>query len=132
VYVHVFLTHCLNRQTLLRTLKDLQSIHSVLQKKNQPLSIFMDTYSEELAFSNIFMGSSRPENHEVKIQYSEIVKSELRRSDRRVARCVDNIFFKLKKVQMQAVTGQVNVAVCKKKNRWQNYDSWSVERPRRY
>jgi hypothetical protein len=29
----VFLTHCLNRQTLLRILKDLQCIHSVLQKK---------------------------------------------------------------------------------------------------
>jgi hypothetical protein len=84
-------------------------------ERNRPLSIFMDTYSEELAFPNIFMGSSRPENHEVKIQYSEIVKSELRRSDRRVARCVDNIFFKLKKVQMQAVTGQVNVAVRKRK-----------------
>jgi hypothetical protein len=84
-------------------------------EKNQPLSIFMDTYSEELAFPNIFMGSSRPKNHEVKIQYSKIVKSELQRSDRRVARCVNNIFFKLKKVQMQAVTGQVNVAVCKQK-----------------
>jgi hypothetical protein len=59
----------------------------------------MDAYSEELAFSNIFMGSSRPENHKVKIQYSKIVKSELRRSDRILAR----YFFKLKKVQMQAV-----------------------------
>jgi hypothetical protein len=46
----------------------------------------MDMYSEELGFSNIFMGSGRPENHEVKIQYSKIVKSELQRSDRRVAR----------------------------------------------
>jgi hypothetical protein len=62
-------------------------------EKNQPLDIFMDTYSEELAFPNIFMGSSRPKNHEVKIQYSKIVKSELQRSDRRVARCVNNIFF---------------------------------------
>jgi hypothetical protein len=32
-----------------------------------------------------------------------------------VARYVDNIVSKLKKVQMQAVTGQVNVAVCKQK-----------------
>jgi hypothetical protein len=66
------------------TLKDLQSIHSVLHKKNQLLSIFMDTYSEELVFSNIFMGSSRPRNHEVKIQYSEIVESEFQRSDGRL------------------------------------------------
>jgi hypothetical protein len=29
-------------------------------ENNLPLSIFMDTYSEEMAFSNIFMGSSRP------------------------------------------------------------------------
>jgi hypothetical protein len=75
----------------------------------------MDTYSEELGFSTIFKGSSRPKNHEIKIQYSKMVKSELQRSDRRVARCVDNIFFKLRKVQMQAVTGQVNMAVCKQK-----------------
>jgi hypothetical protein len=38
--------------------------------------------------------------------------------------------FKLTKDQMQAITGWVNVAVCKQKNRWQNYDSWSVEKPR--
>jgi hypothetical protein len=53
----------------------------------------MDTYSEELAFQNIFMDSSRPENYEVKIQYSEIVKTGLRRSDRRMATCVDSIMF---------------------------------------
>jgi hypothetical protein len=29
--------------------------------------------------------------------------------------CVDNIIFKLKEVQMQAVTGQVSAAVCKQK-----------------
>ena len=68
-----------------------------------------------MAFPNIFWGTSRPENHEVKIHYSDIVKSELRRADRRVATCVDNIFFKLKKVQMQLLTGQVNVAVRKRK-----------------
>jgi hypothetical protein len=49
-----------------------------------------------------------------------------------VARRVDNIFFNRKKVQMQALTGQVNVVVCK-----QNTSatitaavSWSVERTR--
>jgi hypothetical protein len=84
----IFALHS-NRQTLLRTLKDLQSTHSVLQKKNQPLSIFMDTYSEELALKNVLMGSSRPENHKVKIQYSTIVESVLPRGDRRVARYVD-------------------------------------------
>jgi hypothetical protein len=97
-----------------------------------PPSIFMDMYSADLAFSKFVMGISRPENHEVQIHYSETVKSELRRSDRRVARCVDNFFFNLKKVQMQGVTDQVNEAFGKFCGRWQSYDSWSVERPRRY
>jgi hypothetical protein len=42
-------------------------------ENSQPLNIFMETYPDELAVLNIFMDSSRPENHEVKIQYSKIV-----------------------------------------------------------
>jgi hypothetical protein len=37
------------------------------------------------------------ENNEVKIQCTEIVESEYRRSDRRVTRCVNNIFLSLRK-----------------------------------
>jgi len=40
--------------------------------------------------------NGRPQNHTVKIHYTDIVKSELRRSDRLVATCVDNLFYKLK------------------------------------
>ena len=82
---------------------------------NRPISIFLDRYSEELAFPNIFWGTARPDTHPVKVNYSDIVKSELRRSDRRVATCIDNIFFKLKKIQMQAITSKVNIAVRKHK-----------------
>ena len=84
---------------------------------NRPVSVFLDKYSEELAFPNIFWGMSRSESHQVKISYADIVKSELRRSDRRVAMCIDNdnLFFKLKKVQMQAITSKVQVAVRKHK-----------------
>ena len=82
---------------------------------NKPISVFLDTYSEELSFPNIFWGNGRPQNHTVKIHYSDIVKSELRRSDRRVATCVDNLFYKLKRCQMHTVTGKVNVAVRKHK-----------------
>ena len=84
-------------------------------EKNKPISIFVDKYSEELAYPNIWFGDSRPENHEVNVHYSDIVKSELRRADRRVAMCVDNIFYKLKKVQMHSLTGQISVAVRKRK-----------------
>jgi hypothetical protein len=48
-------------------------------EKNKPLHIFMDTYSEEMEFSNSFMRIYRPRpgKHKVKIQYSEIIESEL-------------------------------------------------------
>jgi len=49
------------------------------------------------------------------VNYSDIVKSELRRTDRRVATCIENLFFKLKKVQMQAITSKVHIAVRKYK-----------------
>ncbi len=63
---------------------------------NTPLSIFMDTNSEILAFPTLFCGQPRPENTQryVNVHYSEICKSELRRVDRRVAGHIPNIFFK--------------------------------------
>jgi len=85
---------------------------------NKPISIFLDKHSEELSFPNIFWGNGCPETHPVKVHYSQIVKSELRRSDRRVALYIGNIFYKLKNCQMHTVTGKVNVAVRKQKNRW--------------
>jgi hypothetical protein len=78
----------------------------------------MDMYSEELEFSNVFMGSGI-DPRIVKLKYS--IPKQLNQSCEEVteewpaARSVDNIFFKLKKVQMQAVTGQVSVAVFKQK-----------------
>lgn len=65
---------------------------------NRPLSIFRDKYSEELAYPGIFLGQKRPENEHrmVKVHHSDICRSELRRSDRRAATCVENIFYKTK------------------------------------
>ena len=69
---------------------------------NRPLSIFRDKYSEELAYPGIFLGQRRPESTK-QVHYSDIhvCKSELRRSDRRAAMCVENIFYKAKKLQMK-------------------------------
>ena len=80
-----------------------------------PLSIFRDKYSEELAYPGIFLGQRRPENKErvVDVHYSDICKSELRRSDRRAAMCVENIFFKTKKLQMKILLGKSQVALRK-------------------
>ena len=47
------------------------------------------------------------------MHYSEICKSELRRFDRRAAMCVENIFFKTKKLQMKILLGQSQIALRK-------------------
>ena len=56
---------------------------------NKPLSIFRNQYYEELAYPGIFLGQKRSENKEklISVHYSDICKSELRRSDRRAAMC---------------------------------------------
>ena len=84
---------------------------------NKPLSVFRDQFSEELAYPGIFLGQKRPDDKERlrNIHYSEICKSELRRSDRRAAMCVENIFFKAKKLQMKFLIGQSQVALRKNK-----------------
>lgn len=82
---------------------------------NVPLSVFRDKYSEELAYPGIFLGQKRPDNESriTPVHYSEICKSELRRSDRRAAMCVENIFFKTKKLQMKILLGKSQVALRK-------------------
>ena len=95
-----------------------ESIHNVAPGEgNRPLSIFRDKYSEELAYPGIFLGQKRPEDKErsVKVFYSDICKSELRRSDRRAAMCVENIFFKTKKLQMKILLGKSQIALRKTK-----------------
>ena len=87
---------------------------------NRPLSVFKDKYPEELAYPGIFLGQERPENKDrlLNVYYSDICKSELRRSDRRAAMCVENIFFKTKKLQMKLLLGKSQIALrkCKGNN----------------
>lgn len=84
---------------------------------NIPLSIFNDKHSEELAYPGIFLGQPRQQSKFV--HYSDVCKSELRRSDRRAAMCVENIFYKTKKLQMKILLGKSNIALrkCKANNR---------------
>ena len=84
----------------------------------QPLSVFRDTNSEELAYPNIFVGCRRLSNNErkVPVYYSEICKSELKCKDRRVAQDRDNLFFKVKKLQMKMLLDKVQIAVRKCKD----------------
>ena len=82
---------------------------------NRPLSIFRDKHSEELAYPGIFLGQKRPENEHrmIKVHYSDIRKSELRRSDRRAAMCVENIFYKTTKLQIKIILGKSRIALRK-------------------
>ena len=96
-----------------------QSILNVAPAEgSRPLSLFGDKYCEELAYPGIFLGQKQQDNKDrsVKVQYSDICKSELRRSDRRAAMNVENISFKAKKLQMKILLGKSNVALRKCKN----------------
>ena len=82
-----------------------------------PFSIFRDKYYEELAYPAIFVGQKWLENDNrlVDVHYSDICKSELRQSDRRAATCmcIENNFFKTKKLQMKILLGKSQVALRK-------------------
>ena len=54
------------------------------------------------------------------VTYSEIVRSELRNSNRRAASCVENIFFKTKKLQMKQLIDQTQIVmrICKTKEKY--------------
>ena len=82
-------------------------------ERNKPSSVFRDKCSEELAYPGIFLSQARPENKEtpVNVNYSDICKSEPRRSYRKAAMCIENIFYKTKKLQMKILLGKSHIAV---------------------
>jgi len=60
-------------------LEDSKCRHILNVAPDRPLSIFRDKYCEELAYPGIFLGQPRTQN-------------------RRAAMCVENIFYKTKKL----------------------------------
>ena len=71
-----------------------------------------------MAYPGICLGQGRLENDKglKPVHYSEICKSELRRSNRRAAMCVENIFFKTKKLEMKIFLGKSHIALRKCKS----------------
>ena len=92
---------------------------------NRPLSIFRDKYSQELAYPGIFLG--QPRSLSKQVHYSDICKSELQRSDQRAAMCVENIFFKTKKLQMKILLGKSNIALRKCKGNNKNLNAHQLK-----
>lgn len=96
----------------------------------RPISIFTDRYSEELSFPQIFLGNARTHNKKriTKMYYSDICKSELRRADRRVARNIKNIFFKVKKLTQIRLMSSPQVALRKHQTRGKTYKAGQLKK----
>ena len=88
-------------------------------EKNSPIGLYQDFHSEVLSFPTIFCGKKRAENSErvVPLHYSDVCKWELRNVDRRVAMCIPNIFFKLKRLQIKQIQDKVSLAIRKCKSK---------------
>jgi hypothetical protein len=84
-------------------------------ENNSPLGLFQDIHSEILSFPSIFCGQERVDNSKriIALHYSDICKWEMRNVDRRVALCVPNIFYKLKKLQIKQIKDKVSLAIRK-------------------
>ena len=103
-----------NLDTCLQSL-DFREFNQVLSvapgEKNSPIGLFQDIHSEVLSFPTIFCGQACVENKQrlVPLYYSDVCKWELRNVDRRVALCMPNIFFKLKRLQIKQIKDKVSL-----------------------
>ena len=101
---------------------DLNTVLSFAPGEGQtPISLYSDEDAEYLSFPTIFCGEQRPSqtSRKVNVSYGDICKWKLRCHDRRVAMCVPNIFFKMKKLQIKHVADTVSLAMrrCKTKGK---------------
>lgn len=102
-----------------------QELSVILGEKNSPNGIFQDFHSEFLSFPTIYCGQSQVENQRcvVPLHYSDICKWE------RIALCVPNIFFKLKRLQIKQIIDNVLHAVRKCKSKNQSYTAGEILTP---
>ena len=101
-----------------------ENVISVAPSEGQrPVSLFKDKNAEYLAFPTLFCGQKRLENSErhTNVYYSDICKWELRCVDRRIALHIPNVFFKMKKLQLEQVSSKVNLAVRRCKTKGKTY-----------
>ena len=96
---------------------------------NRPLGIFMDKDSEFLSFPTIYCGKRQADNSErlVPVHYSTMCKWELRSKDRRVAMSVQNIFYKLKKLQIRQIQGSASLSLRKCKTKGKTYTAGDLK-----
>ena len=82
---------------------------------NKPVSIFHDENAEFLAFPTIYCGETIPPKscRKIPVHYSTVCKWQARHVDRRVAKHVPNLFFKVKRLQVKQLRDKVSIAVRK-------------------
>ncbi|XP_052276203.1 uncharacterized protein LOC127875286 isoform X2 [Dreissena polymorpha] len=110
----------LQAQNIMEETRDILSVAP--GEGSSPLSIFLDKHAESLSFPSLYCGKEmKSENdYDVKVHYTDLCKSELRRTDRRVAGHIPNLFFKLKKVQMKHILDKANICLRKTCGKQQN------------
>ena len=109
---------------------EFQAIYNFAPAENStPKSIFLDKYCEEMAYPDIYLGHARQAARHVPVHYAEIVKSELLQVDRRAALNVENIFFKVIKLQMKFLTSRTNLALRQHKTSDMNITAGSLRNP---
>ena len=83
-----------------------REMHVAPAASSSPVSVFKDIYAEEKAFPCLFGGQKRQiaTLNGLPIHYSRTVKWELCHYDRRFAMSIENIFFKLFKLRILAVS----------------------------
>eukprot|EP00732_Lithocolla_globosa_P007759 Lithocolla_globosa_v1_NODE_10252_length_619_cov_2.143617.p1 type:complete len:102 gc:universal NODE_10252_length_619_cov_2.143617:308-3(-) len=72
-----------------------------------PLGLWVDEDSEEKAFPGVKRRPTRAP-HSKPVTYSQQVRWELRNIDPRVTNCIDNIFFKLRKLQIKYLCSRIH------------------------
>lgn len=120
-----------NMDTVMQSI-DFRGFNQVLSvapgECNSPLSVFQDKNAEFLAFPVIYCGEARADNNSrrVPVHYSSICKWELRNVDRRCAKCIPNLFFKLKKLQLKQIQDKVMLAMRKCKLQGKKYTAAQI------
>jgi hypothetical protein len=123
-----------NFDTMLHPL-DFREFNKILSvapaENNSPIGLFQDMHSEVLSFPSIYCGQPRVENSQrvVPLHYSTICKWELRNIDRRVAQCLPNIFYKLKRLQIKQIKDKVTLAIRKCKTKGQVFTVGDILSP---
>ena len=107
----------------------LQNI-SCFRRKKQVFKLTTLKFFSHISYPGIFCGEARAENsaRDVPVYYSDICKSELRRSDRRASMCIENLFFKVKKLQMKILLGKSQVALRKHKTKGQKITAGDLKK----